>query len=249
MRRHVDQELADRCATWRRPARVHLARRTLMVCVSSPLTGPPEFFPGRHAADYHRECVLFSVSAGVESLRAEVLNLPILFDSRPLSRECLGYLHVSSWGMGAPDREHVVSLGIWVAGRGYSRVVPIRPVYYLVCGVVAALVHLILNLGSPIPTIGASGAIAGVMGGFLLLYPRGRIVTLIFIIFFVTTMEVPAALPAGLLVPYSFLAGCLRSAGFALPMPAASPGLRASGISCWYAPSFFLRRPVPPLQL
>ncbi len=67
-------------------------------------------------------------------------------------------------------------------------------VYYLVCGVVAALVHLILNLGSPIPTIGASGAIAGVMGGFLLLYPRGRIVTLVMIIIFFTTLEVPASL-------------------------------------------------------
>jgi|SRR5690242_2958058 rhomboid family protein len=66
--------------------------------------------------------------------------------------------------------------------------------YYLLCGVAAALVHLFFNLGSTIPTLGASGAIAGVMGGFMLLYPRARIVTLIFIIFFVTTMEVPAAL-------------------------------------------------------
>ena len=67
-------------------------------------------------------------------------------------------------------------------------------IYYLACGVAAAVVHLVFNLGSPIPTIGASGAIAGVMGGFLLLYPRARILTLVFIIFFVTTIEVPAAL-------------------------------------------------------
>jgi membrane associated rhomboid family serine protease len=66
--------------------------------------------------------------------------------------------------------------------------------YYLLCGIAAALVHLFFNLGSVIPTLGASGAIAGVMGGFMLLYPRARIVTLIFIIFFVTTMEVPAAI-------------------------------------------------------
>jgi membrane associated rhomboid family serine protease len=65
-------------------------------------------------------------------------------------------------------------------------------VYYLLCGVAAAVVHISLNLGSPVPTLGASGAIAGVMGGFMLLYPRARIVTLIFIIFFVTTLEVPA---------------------------------------------------------
>lgn len=66
--------------------------------------------------------------------------------------------------------------------------------YYLLCGVAAAFVHLLFNVGSLVPTLGASGAIAGVMGGFMLLYPRARIVTLIFIIFFVTTMEVPAAL-------------------------------------------------------
>src|SRR6185437_2899548 len=49
------------------------------------------------------------------------------------------------------------------------------------------------NLGSPVPTIGASGAIAGVMGAFLILYPRVRIVTLVFIIVFITTIELPAA--------------------------------------------------------
>jgi membrane associated rhomboid family serine protease len=66
--------------------------------------------------------------------------------------------------------------------------------YYLLCGVAAALVHLAFNFGSPIPTIGASGAIAGVMGGFMLLYPRARIFTLIFIVIFVTTLEVPAVI-------------------------------------------------------
>jgi membrane associated rhomboid family serine protease len=65
--------------------------------------------------------------------------------------------------------------------------------YYLLCGIVSALVQIAFNLGSPVPTIGASGAIAGVMGGFMLLYPRARILTLIFIVIFVTTLELPAA--------------------------------------------------------
>jgi membrane associated rhomboid family serine protease len=64
--------------------------------------------------------------------------------------------------------------------------------YYLLCGVASAVVQVAVNLGSPIPTIGASGAIAGVMGGFMLLYPRARIVTLVFIVVFVTTFELPA---------------------------------------------------------
>lgn len=65
--------------------------------------------------------------------------------------------------------------------------------FYLICGVISGAVQLVMNLGSPIPTIGASGAIAGVMGAFLILYPRARVVTLIFIIFFITTIDIPAA--------------------------------------------------------
>jgi membrane associated rhomboid family serine protease len=66
-------------------------------------------------------------------------------------------------------------------------------VFYLIAGVVSGFVQLMLNLGSPVPTIGASGAIAGVMGAFLILYPRARVVTLIFIVVFITTVEIPAA--------------------------------------------------------
>ncbi len=66
-------------------------------------------------------------------------------------------------------------------------------IFYLISGVASAAVQFATNLGSPIPTIGASGAIAGVMGAFLILYPRVRVVTLIFIIVFVTTVDIPAA--------------------------------------------------------
>lgn len=66
-------------------------------------------------------------------------------------------------------------------------------VFYLISGIVSALVQLFVTLGSPVPTVGASGAIAGVMGAFLLLYPRARVVTLVFIFIFITTIELPAA--------------------------------------------------------
>ncbi len=67
-------------------------------------------------------------------------------------------------------------------------------IFYLISGIASAFVQFMTNLGSSIPTIGASGAIAGVMGAFLILYPRARVVTLVFIIFFITTFELPAAL-------------------------------------------------------
>jgi membrane associated rhomboid family serine protease len=64
--------------------------------------------------------------------------------------------------------------------------------FYLLCGVAAGLVHLYTNWGSKIPTIGASGAISGVMGAYLLLYPRSRVLTLIPIFFFFQFIEIPA---------------------------------------------------------
>ena len=65
-------------------------------------------------------------------------------------------------------------------------------IFYILCGVAAGLIHLLTNWGSKIPTIGASGAISGVMGAYLLLYPRARITTLILIFFFFQLVEIPA---------------------------------------------------------
>lgn len=64
--------------------------------------------------------------------------------------------------------------------------------FYLACGIAAAMVHVWFNPGSRIPTVGASGAIAGVMGAYMLKFPHSRIVTLIPIVIFFTTVEIPA---------------------------------------------------------
>jgi len=81
--------------------------------------------------------------------------------------------------------------------------------FYLFCGVAAGLIHLITNWNSNVPTIGASGAISGVMGAYLLLYPRSKILTLIFIFFFIQFVEIPAFVFLGIWILLQLL-----SAGF-----------------------------------
>jgi membrane associated rhomboid family serine protease len=64
--------------------------------------------------------------------------------------------------------------------------------FYLVSGLAATALQVAMDPSSTVPSLGASGAIAGVLGGYLLLFPRARVITLIFIIFFVTIVELPA---------------------------------------------------------
>ena len=65
-------------------------------------------------------------------------------------------------------------------------------IFYLLCGTAAALGQVWIDPGSTLPTIGASGAIAGVMGAYLVLYPHSRVLTLIPLIIFVEIIEIPA---------------------------------------------------------
>jgi membrane associated rhomboid family serine protease len=64
--------------------------------------------------------------------------------------------------------------------------------FYVVAGVGAGLAQYAVDPGSPVPTVGASGAIAGVMGGYLLLFPRARVDVLLFLVVFVRIFAVPA---------------------------------------------------------
>ncbi len=70
-------------------------------------------------------------------------------------------------------------------------------VFYLLGGLVALGAQVAVDPSSSGPTLGASGAIAAVLGGYILLYPRARVLTLVFIVFFVTIIEVPAVLLLG----------------------------------------------------
>lgn len=70
--------------------------------------------------------------------------------------------------------------------------------FYLLCGFAATWAHAFFNAASQIPAVGASGAIAGVLGAYLLLFPRARVVTLIPIGFLLMLREIPALLVLGL---------------------------------------------------
>ncbi len=79
--------------------------------------------------------------------------------------------------------------------------------FYLVCGLAAAGAHLAADPSSPYPTVGASGAIAGVMGGYLLLFPRARVDVLLIIVFFIRIVPVPAFVMLGVWFVFQIFAG------------------------------------------
>lgn len=87
-------------------------------------------------------------------------------------------------------------LFLWVFGKNVEDLIGSGRyfVFYMLCGLISAVVQVVFNPFSRMPTIGASGAIAGVMGAYLIKFPRARIITLVPIFFFITTMEIPAAI-------------------------------------------------------
>ena len=93
-------------------------------------------------------------------------------------------------------------------------------VFYLLCGLASGISHLVINWHSMIPTIGASGAIAGVMGAYFILYPRAKVLTLVPIFIFFQFIELPAFLFLGVWFLFQFLS-------------AAGASAQAGGIAWW----------------
>jgi membrane associated rhomboid family serine protease len=100
-------------------------------------------------------------------------------------------------------------LFLWIFGDnvedrlGHGRFI----VFYLACGFAAAFAQTALNPESLVPMVGASGAIAGVMGAYFVLYPQSRVLTLIFLFIFVDIVEIPAIFFLGIWFLMQLLSG------------------------------------------
>jgi membrane associated rhomboid family serine protease len=118
-------------------------------------------------------------------------------------------------------------LYLWIFGDnvedrlGHGRFV----VFYLMCGAAAAVAHVWMNPDSTIPTIGASGAIAGVMGAYFVLYPNSRVLALVPLIVIWEIIEVPAILFLGLWFLMQFFQG--------VGSMAAKAGIETGGVAFW----------------
>jgi membrane associated rhomboid family serine protease len=98
-------------------------------------------------------------------------------------------------------------LFLWIFGNNVEDSMG-RPrflLFYMLAGIAAAYAQALPSVDATVPAIGASGAVAGVLGGYLLLYPRARVLTVVLIIFFVTLIEIPAVIMLGIWFVLQFL--------------------------------------------
>src|ERR1051326_6805013 len=116
---------------------------------------------------------------------------------------------------------------LWIFGDNIENHIGRFPylIFDLVCGFAASITHIALNLGSNVPSVGASGAIAGVMGAYFVLYPKARVLTLVPLIIFFTFWWLPAWIFLGLWFVLQFLSG------FAVAIAATRQN--AGGVAFW----------------
>ena len=116
-------------------------------------------------------------------------------------------------------------LYLWIFGNNIEDVLGHLRflVFYLFCGIFAAYAHALTSADSLIPMIGASGAVSGILGAYLLLFPRANVHTLIFLGFFITTVKIPALIVIGFWAIIQFINGLI------------STGLHRSGGIAWFA--------------
>lgn len=133
------------------------------------------------------------------------------------------FLHGGWW--------HLLSnmLYLWVFGNNIEdRLGHIKYLlFYLSCGALAALCQCLIDLNSSIPSLGASGAIAGILGAYIIRFPQAQVMTLAFLFFFVSTIRVPALLLIGIFVVQNVVSG------LASLQQAANMSVESGGVAYW----------------
>jgi len=146
---------------------------------------------------------LFVYQFGVIPKALTSFTDPFPHDGLPVALTLLTsiFLHGGVWHLAGN------MLFLWIFGNniedvlGHFRFI----LFYFICGVLATLVHIATDPGSTKPMIGASGAIAGVMGAYLILFPRAKVLTLILIIFYPVLVRIPAVVFLVLWFLFQFL--------------------------------------------
>jgi membrane associated rhomboid family serine protease len=153
-----------------------------------------------------------SLSGGTQELIPQLLTL--------ISSQFLhgGFLHLGG-----------NMLYLWVFGNNIENILGRVKylIFYLACGVLAALTQWFFSMQSGTPALGASGAIAGVMGAYILKFPKAQILTLVPIFFFLTTVRIPAIFFLG----FWFFQQALY--GIASLQAPANIGMEGGGIAYW----------------
>ncbi len=153
-----------------------------------------------------------SVVVGTDSLPARIAAVPPVFSLFTSMFLHGGWMHLigNMWYL-------------WIFGDNIEEAMGrLRYlVFYLLAGLLASISHVLSNVGSTIPSIGASGAISGVLGAYILLYPRARVLTLIFLGWFIRLIYIPAGFVLGFWFLLQLLSGSL------------SQGQDAGGVAFW----------------
>ncbi|MEH2193090.1 MAG: rhomboid family intramembrane serine protease [Nostoc sp.] len=133
------------------------------------------------------------------------------------------FLHGGWW--------HLISnmLFLWVFGNniedrlGHAKYL----IFYLVCGALAALCQWFIGMNSEIPSLGASGAISGVLGAYIIRFPQAKVMTLVFLGFFITTIRIPALVIIGLFFVQNVISG------LSTLQAAANMTVQTGGVAYW----------------
>jgi membrane associated rhomboid family serine protease len=100
-------------------------------------------------------------------------------------------------------------------------------IFYLSCGALAALCQWVIGINSGIPSLGASGAISGVLGAYIIRFPDARVMSLVFLGFFITTIRVPALLLIGIFFIQNVISGLANL------QAAANMSVETGGVAYW----------------